>query len=184
MAKVAENEDVGRVCRARGQREGNAHGVDRAVRVEEQENAERTQERAPERALFHLLSQQIAAEHHKDGIDEVEYRRHARGKIAIGAKEQDGREPAAEKARSACLQQRAPADAQPALAAAKQREDGKREKIAQQDKAHRRYTLRVEKACPQRHTAEEDRAQNDAQIPDPQASALHTAHLSFREYCE
>lgn len=128
---------------------------------------------AQKSAFLHPFAQDQAAEHHDDGIGEVEYRRHAGGKIAIRAEQQDRRDTAAEKAGQAGLEQRAAADAQPALLLAQQREDREREKIAQKHQRHRRHALRVEKIRAQRHTAEDDGAQDHAEIAEPRRSTFH-----------
>ena len=86
---------------------------------------------------------------------------------------------AAEKAGQAGLEQRAAADAQPALLLAQQREDREREKIAQKHQRHRRHALRVEKIRAQRHTAEDDGAQDHAEIAEPRRSTFHDSPLLY-----
>ena len=63
VAKMAEDEDIDGVGDAGGERERHAQGIDGPVRVEKQQDAERAQKRAEQRALFHLFPQQKAAEH-------------------------------------------------------------------------------------------------------------------------
>ena len=71
------------------------------------------------------------------------------------------------------------ADAQPALLLAQQREDREREKIAQKHQRHRRHALRVEKIRAQRHTAEDDGAQDHAEIAEPRRSTFHDSPLLY-----
>ena len=176
---MAEDEDIDGVGDAGGERERHAQGIDGPVRVEKQQDAERAQKRAEQRALFHLFPQQKAAEHHDDGIGKMEYRRHARGKIAIGAEQQSGGEPAAEKCGNADLAQRVAADAQPTLTAAEQRKKRQRQQIAQKNKAHRRHALRVKEVCAQRHTAENNGAEDHEEIAEPLVSTGHTDRLLY-----
>ena len=173
MAEVRQQQDINRIGHSRRERQHNAEGIDRAARINEQDNAERAQERTEKRAFLHLFAQHKAAEHHDDRIGKVEHRRHAGGKIAVRAEKQNRRKPAAEKAGQTGLKQRTTADAQPALLLAQQREDREREEIAQKHQCHRRHALRIEKVRPQRHTAKDHGAQNHAEIAEPRRSTFH-----------